>query len=757
MKEHVFKINGVEQTTENLENLNNSLEKVDVKMKKVSVSAKDVADTYKNDFKEVMEYLAVQMSKMGAIVAELNTHIGTAIEKNVEAGEKLAESMTESAESGLSSVKIKAIEASSLIEAWIDKVNNRSEEQSAKLAEQVTKNKELLERDATIKKEYDDKDKETGILNLKAHKENIEKRIEGLQALKTELEAATANTRLQYDVMSIHYKSDSEEFKKIQEDKKNALEALTNKIVETNNTLKESNVSYWETWKKQQAEIGTEIEKFGANVEKKTNGEIDKFTEKITQKTKGVTDFINKYSKEYDKYKTETLEGLKAIDEQEKIFNEKKYDGKLEKLEKERKELRKEITETQKKVEEAEKIKSEALAKKAKIEADDLAKVNDYDSKIKKIKDAFKINDDEVTADPPKDSEDTAGTTDKETKVAATNLPTDTLTDPSTDSESGTGAGGTEGETGGGDGKEKKKPKPPTEEEKQAALDKVKELEQLRDAVKTNTEELTAIVDAAATTIEEGNVSIIESERSVLLEEMQIDDEKKKLEEKKSKRLEDIDARDQKRKDKLAKLEEAAQKVKKLKEKAEAKIQAVRDIAIATKDIASGVAKAWKQGPILGPALAALVALNGVIQLKTMTAQLAKFEDGGLLNGKRHSQGGMRIEGTNMEVEGGEFVVNRVSTDKNLGLVKYINEQRRELSPSDLNTYFSRSSQIAEPSFKRMFAEGGQLPAVEPVANIDNENLIKAIQSIRIEPKVAVTDIAKVQDSMVSVDGWAGV
>jgi hypothetical protein len=86
------------------------------------------------------------------------------------------------------------------------------------------------------------------------------------------------------------------------------------------------------------------------------------------------------------------------------------------------------------------------------------------------------------------------------------------------------------------------------------------------------------------------------------------------------------------------------------------------------------------------------------------------FADGGLLKGKRHSQGGMRIEGTNMEVEGGEYVVNRISTDKNLGLVKYINEQCRELKPNDLNAFFSRSSQGLQPFFKRMLADGGQLP-----------------------------------------------
>ncbi|WP_255495492.1 hypothetical protein [Dysgonomonas sp. 521] len=163
------------------------------------------------------------------------------------------------------------------------------------------------------------------------------------------------------------------------------------------------------------------------------------------------------------------------------------------------------------------------------------------------------------------------------------------------------------------------------------------------------------------------------------------------------------------------------------------------------------------KGPIIGQILAAIQAAQGAVQVAIMTKQLAKLEDGGLLRGKRHSQGGMRIEGTNMEVEGGEFVINRISTDKNLGLVKYINEQKRELKPNDLNTFFSRSSQGLQPSFKSMLADGGQLPVIEPTNNIDNESLIQAIKSIKIESKVAVTDIHKVEDSMVSVSGWSGV
>ena len=137
-KEFTLKVNGLEQSIENVEKLNNSLDKVDVKTRGMSVTASDVADAYKDDIKDVMEYIVLQMAKIGAIVTELNAHVSKAIEKNVEAGEKLAESIEKSAESGLSSVKVKAIEASTLIEAWIDKVANRSEEQLINLQAKQT-------------------------------------------------------------------------------------------------------------------------------------------------------------------------------------------------------------------------------------------------------------------------------------------------------------------------------------------------------------------------------------------------------------------------------------------------------------------------------------------------------------------------------------------------------------------------------------------------------------------------------------------
>lgn len=203
---------------------------------------------------------------------------------------------------------------------------------------------------------------------------------------------------------------------------------------------------------------------------------------------------------------------------------------------------------------------------------------------------------------------------------------------------------------------------------------------------------------------------------------------------------------------KKTKEKEKQEKIEKLKRKAEL----VKSIGEGVFNVAQGVTKALSYGPILGPILAAVVAGAGAIQIGIMTKQLAKFADGGLLNGKRHSQGGMRIEGTNIEVEGGEYVVNRESTSKNLGLVRYINSQRKEITPTDINGFFSKASQGYEPPFRRMFETGGQMPAVSSPNTVDNEALVDAIKSIKIAPKVAVTDILRVQDEMVQVDSWSG-
>ncbi|QIK55047.1 hypothetical protein G7051_12130 [Dysgonomonas sp. HDW5B] len=198
------------------------------------------------------------------------------------------------------------------------------------------------------------------------------------------------------------------------------------------------------------------------------------------------------------------------------------------------------------------------------------------------------------------------------------------------------------------------------------------------------------------------------------------------------------------------------------KKKQQAKIDKVQEIAKATANQAAAIIKAWGMGPILGPIMAGITALATGIQIVKMKQEWDKLEDGGLLRGKRHSQGGMRIEGSNIEVEGDEFVVNRVSTRKNLGLIEYINTQRKELSPADLTSFFARNGQastVQQHTIKHMYEQGGQLTNLEVIDSAtapDNNKILEAISRINFQPVVSVVDIANTQSSIAQVKDIAG-
>lgn len=209
----------------------------------------------------------------------------------------------------------------------------------------------------------------------------------------------------------------------------------------------------------------------------------------------------------------------------------------------------------------------------------------------------------------------------------------------------------------------------------------------------------------------------------------------------------------------LAKQKEKQEKEAAKKEKQKKKLEITQSIVQGIVNTALGVTKAWSLGPIIGPIMAAIVGAAGAIQVATMTSQLSKLEDGGLLKGKRHSEGGMRVEGTNIEVEGGEYVVNRISTDRNLGLIKYINSQRKELTQDDINTYFTGKAKVFELPFNNMFENGGQMPVITSTSNVTREDLqtvVDSIQGINIQPVVSVVDINNAQSDMVRVNDSFG-
>jgi len=212
----------------------------------------------------------------------------------------------------------------------------------------------------------------------------------------------------------------------------------------------------------------------------------------------------------------------------------------------------------------------------------------------------------------------------------------------------------------------------------------------------------------------------------------------------------------------LSDKKKALEKEKSAEEKKKQRIELINKIVQAGANVAFGVTQALTLPFGLNFMIAAMVSAMGGAQVLLMSRQLSKLEDGGLLRGKRHRYGGMRIEGTNIEVEGGEYVVNRASTGKNIGLLDYINRTRRELSPADINKFYSHTVQADTTgnSFKRIYEEGGVLTNLETVGNAASatidERVIEAIGRINFRPVVSVVDIVNAQNSVARVKDIAG-
>lgn len=153
------------------------------------------------------------------------------------------------------------------------------------------------------------------------------------------------------------------------------------------------------------------------------------------------------------------------------------------------------------------------------------------------------------------------------------------------------------------------------------------------------------------------------------------------------------------------------------------------------------------------------LALSGVALGLGMAnvAQIAsqQYANGGLLNGKRHSQGGMKIQGTNMEVEGGEYVTNRTSTSANLPLLEYINSNRRTLTKDDLIKFYDNGkTTLINRQMQTKFEEGGQLPQL----SVDVKSLMNNVQAQQDDRPlvVSVVDIVNQTENLRQVRVLAG-
>ena len=212
----------------------------------------------------------------------------------------------------------------------------------------------------------------------------------------------------------------------------------------------------------------------------------------------------------------------------------------------------------------------------------------------------------------------------------------------------------------------------------------------------------------------------------------------------------------QKQQEQLEKKKEQLEQRQKAAEQKRNKQNQKVQIAQATASTALAVTNALSVQPwFLGVALAAVAAAMGAVQIATIAKQ--KFADGGVIQGASHSQGGVPVMNGSVEVEGGEYITNKITTSKNVDVLTFINSKKKKLDLSDFVEFYSNGStkNYSKP-FKTVFADGGQLPSMN-APMIDT----RAINSVRSEDNrpiyVAVTEINDAQARVRRVQTIAGM
>ena len=113
----------------------------------------------------------------------------------------------------------------------------------------------------------------------------------------------------------------------------------------------------------------------------------------------------------------------------------------------------------------------------------------------------------------------------------------------------------------------------------------------------------------------------------------------------------------------------------------------------------------------VGLALSAVALAMGMAQVSNIKKQ--KYAKGGVLVGKSHNAGGIPVGMTGIEVEGGEYVINKRSTQKNMPLIDYINKSNKAITREDLNRFYDSGKQNVKMTTGSKFANGGVLPNLQ--------------------------------------------
>lgn len=278
------------------------------------------------------------------------------------------------------------------------------------------------------------------------------------------------------------------------------------------------------------------------------------------------------------------------------------------------------------------------------------------------------------------------------------------------------------------------------EDEIKALEDHIKEYEELLSKQKQITEEHASEVNS----VEEELKDARGSRREALIDKLNAEMEKQRQSLAEEKRIEN-------EKERLQKKEDEKDKERR---KAQQKIQLSQAI------IAGAVAfmNALATQPFwVGMAMATMTAAMTAVQIATIQSQ--KYAQGGVIEGKSHAQGGVKVLGGRAEVEGGEYITNKTTTAKNVDLLEYINSKRRKVNLDDMLEFYSSGKSIKKNInlSRTKFANGGQIPQLRNDIDI-NDRLLTAFEDYSNRPQyVAVVDIMDRMDSVNKIQVMAGL
>ena len=276
--------------------------------------------------------------------------------------------------------------------------------------------------------------------------------------------------------------------------------------------------------------------------------------------------------------------------------------------------------------------------------------------------------------------------------------------------------------------------------EQEKYIDKYKEmLQKQQDITQEHASEVDAIEDELSNARGARRQQLIDmlnaemaAQRASLAQEKKIEKEREKAEEKKKK------------------LEHDAAEAKKRMQLAQAAINMAMAISMAA-------VNTW---PIPAIPMMALAAAAGAAQIAAIKSQnIPSYGSGGVIQGKSHKEGGVKVLGGQAEVEGGEFITNRVTTSKNVDLLNYINGKRRRIKLEDLIDFYGGNSQVKKniQGVRTKFADGGIIPTLRNDINL-SDRMLTAFEDYSNRPvQVAVVDIIDKSQQVNNVRVMAGL